>query len=195
MNLLKTALLRFVTYCAVRDLLSARPLNTQLASLTPTRINKNFNSFGTFDTYLGALNWTYDWNWSTELKNNRSNKNPWVSLKFTTNFTLLAKGIMGVLIVPQTFSCWSAERRIKDPGKINLPSEPMLNRPRHSMLVSSTCSLLCFLYQKSHVINVSVFIDNNFSFFSFVSPHSPTNSLPCSLSLLSNPELFSTALM
>lgn len=104
MNLLKIALLRSVTYCAVRNLLSARALNTQLASLTPTRINKNFNSFGTFDTYLGALNWTCDWNWGIKLKNNRSNKTPWVSFKFTTNFILLAKGIIPVFwLFPKLF--------------------------------------------------------------------------------------------
>lgn len=60
MNLLKIALLRSVTNCAVRDLLSATALNAQLISLIPIRINKNFNSFETLDTYLGALNWTYN---------------------------------------------------------------------------------------------------------------------------------------
>lgn len=105
MNLLKIALLRSVTYCAVRDLLSATALNAQLISLIPIRINTNFNSFGTLDTYLGALNWTYNWNWGIELKNKESNKNPQKFLSvFTTKFTLLAKGIILVFwLFPKLF--------------------------------------------------------------------------------------------
>lgn len=44
--LLKVVLLRSVTYCTIRNLFSARVLNTQLFSLTPTRVAKYFNSFG-----------------------------------------------------------------------------------------------------------------------------------------------------
>lgn len=43
--LLKVVLLRSVTYYTIRNLFSARVLNTQLFSLTPTRVAKYFNSF------------------------------------------------------------------------------------------------------------------------------------------------------
>lgn len=44
--LLKIVLLRSVTYYTVRNLFSARVLNTRLFSLTPTRVARCFNSFG-----------------------------------------------------------------------------------------------------------------------------------------------------